>query len=288
MLLASCALVCVADNRPQTCLVSRPACRLVFPSVFRQICLPVFHPACRLVFRLIFRQICWSVFHPVCHSAGQRTSLSAATVSPAGKRAQKVDVVFGCRRHRETKAEAGGWQDSWCAARRSVPRVVPLAVLVQILGRIVLVPILVWIRVPIVPIPRAWGGKTQGDVPKGGPLVEQCLQDGRTPGRLVSAVPVDRPVGRLAGQPVDWGEAFLKSGTVAWVPIEPRAPAAHPLVSPAARQSVLLHCAPGHRFSAGHEAFFLRLARSLGVNCEAKDRKTVRVFPPAVVSSTPC
>ena len=131
-----------------------------------------------------------------------------------------MDVLSGCRRHGETKAEAGGWQDSWCAGHRSVLRVVRLAVLVQILGRIVLVRFPVWIlvrnarvRIPRASIPGAWTGKRQAGVPKGVPLAEQSLQDGPTPGRLVSAVPFDQPEDHSAGQSA---EAFLKSETVAW------------------------------------------------------------------------
>src|SRR5271163_1431045 len=171
MLLASCALVCAVDSCPLACPISLQACRL------------------------LFRQTCRLVFHPVCHSAGLTTSLFAATVSPARKSGQRVDVLSGCRRHGETKAEAGGRQDSWCARHRSVHRVVHPAVLAQILGRIVLVRFPVWIlgrnarvRIPRAWVPRPWTGKRQAGVPKGVPFAEQSLQDGRTPGRLVSAV----------------------------------------------------------------------------------------------------
>jgi hypothetical protein len=205
-----------------------------------------------------------------------------------------LDVLSGCRLHGETKAGAGGWQDSWCAGHRSVHRVVHPAALVRILVRIVLVPILVWILFPIlVRIPRAWSGKRQAGVRKGVPLVEQSLQGGRTRGRLVSAVPFDqsvgRSVGRSTGQSVDWGEAFLRSETVAWRLTEPRAPAAHPLVSLVAHRSAfpaVLHRASGHRSFAVHVVFFPRFA--LEGNCGPKKRKAVRVFPQAVVSSTPC
>jgi hypothetical protein len=152
-----------------------------------------------------------------------------------------VDVLSGSRRRGETKAEPGGCSHNWCAGRLSVHRVVHPAALVRIRVRLVLVPFPVWILartslrislvlIVLVQISRApllvWSGKRQAGVRKGVPLVERSLLDGRTPGRLVSAVPFDRPVGHWAGQPDEWGEAFLKVETVAWRRIEPRAMAA--------------------------------------------------------------
>ena len=123
-------------------------------------------------------------------------------------------------------------------------------------------------------------------------MLEQSLQDGRTPGRLVSAVPCDQPVGHSTGQSAERGEAFLKSETVAWRRIEPRALAAHLWAYLAAHRTAFpagLRCAPGHRFFAVYGLFLPRLAWTLEAgNCGAKDRMAVRVFPPAVVSSTPC
>jgi hypothetical protein len=292
MPLASCALVCAAESRPV-------ACRSVF------------HPVCRLASLLVFRQIGrWAsrlVFHPVCHPVELRTSLSAATVSPAERRRQRVDVLSGYRRCGETKAEAGGWQDSWCAVHRSVHRVVHPAVLVRIWvriqGRLVLVPILVWIlvrnaRAPtvLVQISRdsillVWSEKKQAGVRKGVPSVKQSLQDGRTRGRLVSAGPFDRQMGRSAGQSVERGEAFLKSETEAWRRTEPRAPAAPLLVFLAAHRSAFpaaLRCARGHRSSAVHGSFRPRLARTPTENCGAKNRRAVLVFPAAAASAIPC
>jgi hypothetical protein len=147
MLLASYALVCGAESRPVACRsVFHPFCHLVFHPVFRQI-------GCRAS-RLGFRQIYPPVFHPFCHSAEQRTCLSAATVSPAGRMGWGVGVLPGYRRRGQTRAEAGGWQDNWCAGHRSVRRVAHPAVVVRILGPLVLVPFPVSIldqnaRVPI-------------------------------------------------------------------------------------------------------------------------------------------
>src|SRR5580700_28759 len=92
MLLASYALACAAESRPV-------ACRSVF------------HPVCRLASRLVYRQTCPVAFRPVCHPAGLRASLSAATVSPAARRGQRMGVLSGSRRRGETEDEAGGWQD---------------------------------------------------------------------------------------------------------------------------------------------------------------------------------
>jgi hypothetical protein len=206
-----------------------------------------------------------------------------------------VDVLFGSRRRGETKAEAGGWQDSWCAGRRSVHRLVHPVVLVRILGRLVLVRIPVWIPVWIlvqnarVPTLLVWSGKRQVGVRKGVPLVEQSLQDG--PGRLVSAGPFDRQMGRSAGQSVDWGEAFLKSETEAWRRTEPRALAAPLLAFLAAHRSAFPAALPrarGHRSSAVHESFLPRLARTRAENCGAKDRRAVLVFRAAVAFATLC
>jgi hypothetical protein len=134
MLLASYALAYAADSRPVTCLL-------------------VFHPAYRLVSHPVFRQTCLLVFHPVCYQAALGTSLSAATVSPVGRK--RLDALSGSRRRGETKAEAGGWKDSWCAGHRFVPRVVHRAVVtrVQIQARLVLVPFLVSILVRNVRVP---------------------------------------------------------------------------------------------------------------------------------------
>jgi hypothetical protein len=291
MLLASYALACAAESRPVACRqVFHPVYRLASHPVFRQTCPLVFRQAWRLVSRRpIYCQTCLLVFHPVCHSAGLRTSLSAATVSRAARRGQRVDVLSGHRRRGETKAEAGGWLDSWCAGHRFVHRLVHPAVLVRILGRLVLVPILVWILVWIlvqnarVPAVLDQGGKRQVGVRKGAPLVEQSLLDGRTRGRLVSAVPFDRQVGRSAGQSVDWGEAFLESETEAWRRTEPRALAAPLLAFPAAFRR-----ARGHRSSAVHESFLPRLARTPVENCGAKDRRAVLAFPAAAAFATPC
>jgi hypothetical protein len=205
-------------------------------------------------------------------------------------------VLSGCRRHEETKVEAGGWQDSRCAGHLSAHRVVHPAVLVQILAQLVSAPILVLIlarsaRVPavLVRIPRAWRGKRQAGVPKGVPSVEQSLQVDQTRGRLISAC---RSAGHSTDQPVEWGEAFLRSETEAWRRTEPRAQSALPLASLAAQRSafpVALRCAPGHRSFVVHEPCPPHLARMLAAgNCGAKDRRNVRVFPPSVVSSTPC
>jgi Flp pilus assembly protein TadB len=123
------------------------------------------------------------VFHPVCHSAELRTSLSAATVSPAGRMGQRVDVLSGYRKRGEKKAEAAGWQDNWCAGRQSGHRVVHPAVLVRIQVRLVLVPILVWILVSIpvlivlvrisgAPILLVWSEKKRAGVRKGVPWAE--------------------------------------------------------------------------------------------------------------------
>jgi hypothetical protein len=195
-----------------------------------------------------------------------------------------MDVLSGYRRRGETKAEAGGWLDSWCAGR-FVHRLVHPAVLVRILGRLVLVPILVWILVQNARVPTVlvWSGKRQVGVRKGVPLVEQSLLDGRTRGRLVFVGPFDRQVGRSAGQSDDWGEAVLKSETEAWRRTEPRALAAPLLAFPAA-----LRRARGHRSSAVHASCLPRLARTPVENCGAKDRRAVRVFRAAVAFATPC
>jgi hypothetical protein len=155
MLLASYALAYAADSRPVTCLlVFHPAYRLVSHPVFRQTGSLVFHQACCLASRhRAFRQTCLLVFHPVCYRAALRTSLSAATVSPVERK--RLDALSGSRRRGETKAEASGWKDSWCAGHRFVPRVVHPAVVtrVQIQARLVLVPFLVSILVRNVRVP---------------------------------------------------------------------------------------------------------------------------------------
>jgi hypothetical protein len=212
-----------------------------------------------------------------------------------------VDVLSGYRRRAETKAEARGWQDSWCVPRRSVHRVVHPAVVirVRIQGRLVSVPSPVWIlvrnvlaqiaRLPILPVS---GEKKQAGVRKGALLVEQFLQDGQTPGRLVSAGPFDRQMGRSAGQSADWDEAFLKSEMAAWCRSEPRVLAAPLSVSLAAHQIAFrdgLRCAPGHRSFAVHESFLPRLVRTRAAgNCGAKDMRAVLVCPAAMASATPC
>jgi hypothetical protein len=289
MLLASYALVSAAESR-------RVACRPVFHPVCHLVFRPVFHQIARRAYHLAFRQTWLLVFRPVCHLAELRTSLSAATVSPDERRAQKEDGQSGYRRRGETKAEAGGWKDSWCVGHRPLLRVVHPAALVRILGQLVSVPFPVLIlvrngrvqisRAPILP---AWSEKKQEGVRKGVPLVEQSPQDARTRGRLVSPVPFEPAVGRSAGR----DEASLKSETAAWARTEPRALAAHPSVSLADHRNALpveLHCAPDHRSFAVHVAFFPSLARTPAGNSgpRKKDRRAVRVFPRAVVSSTPC
>jgi hypothetical protein len=87
---------------------------------------------------------------------------------------QRVDVLSGYRLRGEKKAEAAGWQDSWCAGRQSGHRVAHPAVLVRIQVRLVLVPILVGILVPIVqisgaPILLVWSEKKRAGVRKAVP-----------------------------------------------------------------------------------------------------------------------
>jgi hypothetical protein len=168
MLLASYARVCAAESRPG-------ACRSVFHPVSRQ--------TGRRAFRLVFRQTYPLVFHPVWYSAELRTSLSAATVSPAGRMGQRVDVLSGYRLRGEKKAEAAGWQDSWCAGHRFVHRLVHPAV-----G--ILVPI-VLVRISGVPILLVWSEKKRAGVRKGVPWAEQSPQDGPIPDPLASAVLFD-------------------------------------------------------------------------------------------------
>jgi hypothetical protein len=87
---------------------------------------------------------------------------------------QRVAGLSGYRLRGEKKAEAAGWQDSWCAGHPSGHRVVHPAVLVRIQVRLVLVPILVGILVPIVqisgaPILLVWSEKKRAGVRKAVP-----------------------------------------------------------------------------------------------------------------------
>jgi hypothetical protein len=88
----------------------------------------------------------------------------------------RVDVLSGYRLRGEKKAEAAGWQNSWCAGRQSGHRGVHPAVLVRIQVRLVSAPILVSILVPIVlvrvagaPILLVWSEKKRAGVRKGVP-----------------------------------------------------------------------------------------------------------------------